>query len=216
MITRDFSVIRRRLHMVDLLTPKRSGVQGYRFEAAPNFDGVFVPILTADISSGYLDPAVNSQLLQVVNSYDHIRVVFDPDTFAGLGIADSKHFWLRFVPVDFAGVVGNPGNPSLITTDYEYHGMLRVLIAGEAPEALDVLGSLQLDLPFTTRNILVKNEAPVGGVLLYLASLPGGVEQQIAPQEALTLCLGPLDSLIVRGAGGTVRFSASCTNYLPL
>lgn len=217
MITRDFNVIRRRPHIVDVLTPKRVGVQGYRFEAATNFDAVFVPIITADISSGYLDPSVNSQLLHTVPNFDNIRVVFNPDTFTGVaGISDANQFWLRFVPIDFAGVAGTPGNAALVITDYEHYGMTRVLIAGNAPAAPTVAGSLQLDLPFTSQDLYIKNEEAVGGSALYLASLPGGAEQQVSPQEVLSMYFGPLDSLIVRGAGGSVRFSASYTNYLPI
>lgn len=215
---REFSIIRRRPHIVDLLTPKRAGVKGYRFQVAPNFDGAFQTILTADISSGYLDPNVNSNLLHTVNNNDHIRVVFDPNTFtAGASIDDDHHFWMRFVPVDFAGAAGTASAPTLVITDYEHNGMTRVVIAGNAPNAATVANSLQLNLPFTSQDIYIRNEAPVaGGSNLYLASLPGGAEQQIAPQETLTQFFGPLDALIVRGNGAVVRFSASITNYLPI
>lgn len=217
MITRDFNVIRRRPHIVDILTRKRVGVQGYRLEAATNFDAVFTPIITADISSGYLDPAINPNVLHTVPNQDQIRIVFNPHTFTGVaGITDDNHFWLRFVPIDFAGAPGTPGNPALVITDYEHYGMSRVLIAGDVPQAASVAGSLQLDLPFTSQDLYIKNEDPTGGHDLYLASLPGGAEQQISPQEVLTMFFGPLDSLIVRGAGGTTRFSASFTNYLPI
>ena len=217
MITRDFNVIRRRPHIVDLITPKRAGVQGYRLQAATNFDGMFVNILTADVSSGYLDPAVNPALLHTVPNQDHIRIAFSPDSFTGVaGIKDDNHFWLKFVPISFAGVVGAAGNPALVITDYEHYGMSRVLISGLAPQGATVANSLQLDLPFTSQDLYIKNEEAVGGRSLYLASLPGGSEQQISPQETLGMFFGPLDSLIVRGSGGTVQFSASFTNYLPI
>ena len=215
---RDFNVFRRRPHVVDILTKKRPGIQGYRFQASPNFDGTFNTIVTADISSGYLDPRVNPNVLHVVPNQDTIRVTFDPNSFtSAASIDDDHHFWLRFVPVDFAGTPGTPGRPVLIITDYEHNGMTRVVIAGNAPAATDVNGSLQLDLPFTSQDVYIRNESPVaGGHDLYLASLPGGAEQQIGPQETMTQFFGPLDALIVRGSGGTVRFSASFTNYLPI
>jgi hypothetical protein len=217
MLVRDFNVIRRRPHIVDLLARKKVGVRGYRLEAATNFDAAFTPIITADISSGFLDPSIDSSVLHTVPNRDAIRIVFNPDSFSGVaGINDDHHFWLRFVPVDFAGVVGVAGNPALVITDYEHYGMTRVLIAGNAPDGNNVNQSQQLDLPFTTQDLYIKNEEPAGGADLYLAALPGGAEQQIAPQDVLSMFFGPLDFFIVRGAGKAVRFSASFTNYLPI
>jgi hypothetical protein len=213
---RDFSIFRRRPHLVDLLTPKRSGVKGYRLEAATNFDAVFTPILTADISSGYLDPNLNSAVLQAIsNSRDEIRIAFDPTSFAALaGISDTQHFWLRFVPVDYAGVAGTAGPPTIVLTDAERYGHARVQIAGTAPNAATVAGSLELWL-FRTRDLYVKNEAAVGGSDLYVAVQRGGPERQVSPQTVLTYEEGPQDTVLVRGAGGTVVFSAAFVNYLP-
>lgn len=216
-MSRDFNVIRRRPGIVDMLTPKRANVGGYRIQAAPNFDGVFTTLFTAPISSGYLDPAINPAVLHYVNNNDHIRMVFNPATFTGTaGITDTLDFWMRFVPVDFTGTPGTAGNPALVLTDAEHYGNSRVLIAGNAPAAADVTGSLQLELPFTTQDLYIKNEEATGGHALYLADLAGGPEQQISPQETATIFHGPVDLLVVRGSGGTARFSASFTNYLPL
>lgn len=214
---RDFNVIRRRTNIVDLLTPKRVGVEGYRLQAATNFDTTFTTLMTASISSGYLDPTINSAVLHSVNAQDQIRIVFNPNTFTGAaGITDAKHFWLRFVPVDFAGSAGTPGVPHLVITDFEHSGNSRILIAGTAPQGAAVANSLQLYLPFTTQDLYIKNEQAAAGNSLYVADIPGGAEQQVAAQETLSIFHGPVDTLLVRGAGGTVAFSASFTNYLPL
>jgi len=217
-MARNFSIIRRRPGIVDLLTPKLANTKGYRLQGAANFDGTFTTLMTADISSGYLDPSINPMVLHSTNSArDYIRIVFNPDTFNGVaGIADSKHFWLRFVPVDNAGVAGTPGNPGLVLVDGEHFGNSRVVIAGTAPTGAAVANSLQLDLPFTTQDLYLKNEEATGGHNLYLAVLPGGSEQQVSPQETITIFHGPVDTLLVRGSGGTAAFSASFTNYLPL
>lgn len=216
-MSRNFTVVRRRIGIVDMLTPKQANVAGYRIQAALNFDGTFTTLFTAPIGSGYLDPAINPVTLHAINNPDKIRMVFNPDTFTGTaGIADAKDFWMRFVPVDFAGSAGTPGNPALVLTDAEHYGNSRVLIAGTAPSGADVSASLQLDLPFTTQDLYIKNEEATGGHALYLADLPGGPEQQISPQETLTIFHGPVDTLLVRGSGGTAKFSASFTNYLPL
>lgn len=218
MTTRDFSLVRRRKNLIDLITPKRAGVKGYRLQAATNFDASYTTIITADISSGYLDSNVNSAKLHSINNPDHIRIVFDPNTFTGTaGIVDTKHFWLRFVPVDYSGASGTAGNGVVVITDSEHMGNCRVQIAGVAPNQASVANSLQIDLPFLTQDIYVKNEDPTsGGQDLYIAFIPGGPEQQIGPQQVSQVFEGPIDTLLVRGSSGTVNFSASFASYLPL
>jgi len=214
---RDFSVIRRRKNIIDILTPKRANVQGYRFQATTNFDQAYTTILTAPISSGYLDPAINPVVLNAVNNPDHIRVVFNPNTFtAAAGITDAAHFWLKFIPVDFSGTPGTAGAGTLVLTDSEHSGNSRVQIAGVAPADSTVANSLQLNLPQSSQDFVIKNENAAGGFNLYVSFRVGGAEHQVAPQESLKFFEGPLDLLMVRGSGGTVTFSASFTNYLPL
>lgn len=217
MSTREFSVIRRRKNLVDILTPKRAGIAGYRFEAALNFDESYEAILTAPISSGYLDPAVNRAVLHSVNNNDHIRVVFNPDSFVGVaGLSDTKHFWLRFVPVDTSGADGTVSASTLILTDAEHYGNSRIQIAGDAPQETGVADSLVLNLPHNSQDIYIKNEDASGGNDLYVAFIAGGAEQQIGPQQVFKAYDGPVETLLVRGSGGEATFSASFTNYLPL
>lgn len=213
---RDFSVIRRRRNIVDVLTPKRVNVAGYRFQVATNFDQTYTTILTAPIGSGYLDPAINPAVLNSVNNNDHIRVVFNPDTFSGTGISDGAHFWMRFLPVDFAGTPGSPGPGTLILTDAEHYGNSRVQIAGTAPQGAAIANSLQINLPQNSQDFYIKNANAAAGNGLYVAFMVGGSEQQVSAQEVMKAYDGPSDTLMVRGAGGTAAFSASFTNYLPL
>jgi hypothetical protein len=213
---RDFSVIRRRKNIVDLLTPKRANVAGYRFQVATNFDQAYATILTAPIGSGYLDPAVNPAVLHSVNNNDHIRVVFNPNTFSGAGISDSAFFWMRFVPVDFAGTPGTAGPGTLILTDEAHYGNSRIQIAGTAPIGAAVANSLQLNLPQNSQDFSIKNANASAGNALFVSFTVGGAEQQVSAQEVMKAYDGPSDTLMVRGAGGTAAFSASFTNYLPL
>jgi len=216
-MARTYSIIRRRVGIVDLLTPKLVGTQGYRLSAAVNFDGSFTDLMTAPISSGYLDPSINPVVLNAVNNINAIRIVFNPNTFTGAaGIVDSAHFWLKFTPIDFAGTPGTASAAGLVVTDSEHYGNSRVVISGTAPQGAALANSQQLDLPFTTQDLYIKNEEATGGHNLYIAALAGGGEQQVAPQETLTIFHGPMDTLFVRGSGGTAAFSASFTNYLPL
>lgn len=210
---RDFTVVRRRPNFVDLLIPKKANVQGYRLLAASNFDGTFSTLLTADISSGYLDPKVNPNLLHAVNATDRIRVVFDPASFS---LTDSDHFWLKYQPIDFSGTPGTAGAPSLILPDDELRATIRVLISGTAPSAVNVASSLVLNLPYRMQDVEVRNNEASGGRTLFLATSEGGAERQVAPQETALFRDGAQGCLLVRGGGGTVSFSADFTHYLPL
>lgn len=210
---RDFTVIRRRPNLVDIITPKRANVKGYRLEAATNFDAAFSSIITADIGSGYLDANVNSAKLHSVSNPNHIRIVFDPATF---GLTDDQHFWLRFVPVDFSNTPGSAGNPGLILPDDELRASSRVVIAGTAPNGATVANSLVLNLPYRMTDIVVRNNAAAGGTVLFVATAIGGAERQVAGQETAYMKDGAQGCLLVRGGGGTVSFSADFTHYLPL
>lgn len=210
---RDFSIVRRRPNLVDLITPRRVGVKGYRLEAATNFDGSFSTILTADIGSGYLDKNVNPAKLHSINNPNHIRIVFDPATFS---LTDDQHIWLRFVPVDFAGSAGTAGAPGLLLPDDMLRATTRIIIAGTAPNGATVANSLVLALPYRMKDMVIRNNQPTAGTTLFVATEIGGSERQVAPQETAHLLEGAQGCLLVRGGGGTVAFSADFTHYLPL
>jgi hypothetical protein len=214
---RDFTVIRRRPNYVDIITPKRAGVYGYRLQAATNFDASFTTILTASIGSGYLDPNINPSKINAINAMDQIRIIFDPNTFTGTAsITDAKQFWLRFVPVDAAGSAGTPGAVGLIVTDGERIGNSRMQIAGTAPQGAAVANSLRIDLPCSAQDFYIKNENAAAGNALFVSTQALGPEIQVSGQETLKAYDGTISSLYVRGSGGTAAFSASFSNYLPL
>lgn len=212
MMTREFSILRRRKNLVDIITPKRDNVKGYRFKASPNFDGTFTTIITADISSGYLDPHVNAMTLEArPGGLSHIRVVFDPATFnAVASILDANHFWLKFAPLDYAGVEGTNSAPTLVVTDDELRGAAQIIIAGTAPSAADSTNALLLNLPFKAQNIQIRSNEGSGGNSLFVATDLGKPEMKIVAQGAdIFLKGGATPSLAVRGGGGTAAFSAS-------
>jgi len=223
-LTRPFNVIRRRKNLADILIPKSSNTQKYRLLAAPNFDtSPFTQIIEADISSGYLDPALmisgQAAALQQVNNPGHIRVTFDPATFASAAsIADGDIFWLKFQPVNYAGAAGTASNPIMILPEDKLRGDSAVTIAGTAPSGGDVSASLVLDLGYRMQDITIRNEE--GATALYVATEAGGPEIRVDGNSTtlsqLTLALGAQGTLLVRGSGGTAKFSATMTSFLPL
>jgi len=215
---REFTVVRRRANLVDILTPKRTGVQGYRLKAAANFDLTFNTMITGDIGTGHLDASVDTRVLTPLNNRDRVRLVFDPANYSGgpWNLVDTDHIWLQFFPVDFAGAEGSGGVRTLVLPDDEEKGQGRVIIRGSAPNGASVANSLQLNLPFKMRNVYIRNNEASGGDELAVASRPGGAERLIAPQEEAEFFEGGTELLMVRGVGGAVNFTASMTHLLPL
>jgi len=218
MTTREFTIVRRRANLLDLITPKREGVQGYRFRGAPTFDGTFVDLFTANISAGYLDPAINRMVLSsYATSRDHIRCVFDPQTFNGVAaIVDIDQFWLTFTPIDFTGALGAESAPGLVLPDAVRFGTNRITIDGNAPSETSLATSLQIDLPSTMQDFRITNNEASGGNSLFVATSRGGGEQEILPTVIHDWLDGAVDTLYIRGSGGIVPMSASFNPYLPL
>jgi len=214
--TRPLSVIRRRPNLVDILVPKDPAVQGYRLQGALNFDIAFTTMLTAPISSGHLDPAVDRRKLHTVNNPDHIRIVFDPQTYnAGApNLVDANQFWLKYQPVDFAGAPGTASAPMLILAEDNLRGDSRIAIAGDAPSGASVANSLTLHLPLRMQGLVIRNND--GADELLVAFQPGGPETTIPALTTMSFLEGAQGCLLVRGDGAVVNFSASFTSHLPL
>lgn len=222
-LTRPFNVIRRRKNFADILIPKAPTTQKYRLLAAPTFDGSFVQIIEADISSGYLDPALmisgQAAAMTSLNNPGQIRVTFDPATFAGAAsIADGNIFWLKFQAVDFAGAPGTATNPIMVLPEDKLRGDSSIVIAGVAPQGAAVANSLALDLSYRMQDITIRNEE--NSIVLCVATEAGGSEIAVGggatSLSTVTLAMGGQGSLLVRGVGGTARFSATMTSFLPL
>lgn len=222
-ITRPFNVARRRAGLADVLIPRNPLTQKYRLLAAPNFDASFTQIIEADISCGYLDPALvtsgRAAALNAFNNPGQLRVTFDPSSFAGAaGINDADLIWLQFQAVDFAGVVGTASNPIMLLPEVKLRADSSITIAGTAPNAASVAGSLQLDLGYRMSNITIRNED--AATQLFVATETGGpevlVDSNDKPLSSYSMAFGAQGTLLVRGAGATAKFSATMTSFLPL
>jgi len=215
---RLFSIIRRRRNLVDLIMPKQQGVAGYRIQGSINFDVAFQTMFTAPISSGFVGrlgtgEPINTAVLNAVSG-NHVRAVFDPDAYSSIGLADDQHMWLRFVPIDVAGVPGTPGAASLVLTDAD-HGYGRIVIAGNAPNGGSVDASQELHLPRGMKNLVFLNNETAGGNSLFVAYESGGPEVEIVAADRYDAWEGTQAVLLVRGGGAPVSFSANFTNAFP-
>jgi hypothetical protein len=213
-MSRKFSVIRRRPNLVDIVTPFVYGVDLYRLKKALNFDGVFAQFLDAP-NVGFCDPAVDRNTLEVHQTNGMVRVTFDPRTY---GITDTLPLWLELAH-DIGGVETVLSPPTLLLPEAAHHGIYPVTIAGAAPNGASVANSLQIDLPRLMSDIRISNHGLKAGPLLYVATEPGGAETAVPPavdsgQATLTIN-GSADTLLVRGDGAVVDFSAVLTASFP-
>lgn len=213
-MNRTFSVIRRRNHLVDLMTPFVYGIQTYRLKWNVNFDGAFAQFLDSS-NVGYLDPSINPAVVEAQPSRGQVRVVFDPSNYA---ITDTGSFWLELwhVPVG-GGPEVQMSAPTLVLPESSHHGVGSVTIHGTAPIGASSANSLQLDLPRLMSDFRIHNEEAVGGHALFVSSEEGGPESRLDPDtfpqfQQLTATQG---SLWVRGGGGTAAFSAVFTLAFP-
>lgn len=211
-MNRTLSVIRRRANIVDTLVPFVYGVAGYRLKWAANFDAaVWTTFLTAT-NVGYLDPVVNPVVIEAQPTSGRVRIVFDPATYS---IPDTKSFWLELFHVAAGGAETQISAPSLILPDSAHHGIHQVTIHGDAPNAADSTGSLQLDLPRLMGDFRIHVETVDRN--LYVATEQDGAEQQLRPDTfpQSSNFSSTQGSLWVRGGGAVVTFSAIFTTAFP-
>ena len=209
---RTLSVIRRRPNLVDVLVPFVYGVAGYRLRWASNFDaGVWTEILTST-NVGYRDPSINPVVLDAIPTRDRVRIVFDPATYS---ITDTQSFWVKLSHVSGGGAETVVSAPTLLLPESAHHGIHQVTIQGDAPNAADSSGALQLDLPRLMSDFRIHNEAADRN--LFVSTEPNGPEQQFRPDASpqVSGLASTQGSLWVRGGGAPVPFSAVFTMAFP-
>jgi len=115
---REFSIVRRRKNLVDILIPRVDDTSQYEFEVADNFDAAYSQIFVVPQASGFLDANVDRRVLTkaTVPGNAKVRAVFDPDTYAPGDITngDDGHFWLRMVRVVASTGASEPATPGVL------------------------------------------------------------------------------------------------------
>lgn len=213
---RLFSVPRRRPNLVDLMAVFNPNAEIYRVKWGANFDTTPLTTIINSPNIGYYDDNIPRGTVEVQGVGGRlVRIVFDPATFS---IPDDKPFWLTLAQV-VGGAETAVSPPTLILPESAHHGVGVVVLAGSAPNGVSVANSLQIDLPRLMSDIRIVNKEGTGGHTLYVATTPGGPETAVLPlidggQTTLTL-LGTESTLLVRGGGGAVAFSATLTAAFP-
>ena len=192
------------------MTPVRAGVDGYRFEAASNFDAATYTTLFTATTQGFVDPALVSPANVIQPLQNNIRIIFDP---ANYGLTDNLAFWMHFVPVT-GGTPGTAGSCVLILPDAAGRSM--IVISGDAPVATDVSGSLTLGMPGLVEDLRIVNNDSTNP--MFVATDESNAEYQLDPiinSTSIVAFRGAVSTLRVRSTGAKVHFSATCTLAFP-
>ena len=131
-------------------------------------------------------------------------------------VDDTKPFWMRLQPLVGGSPSGSVGAATLVLPDSANHGLGITVIQGDAPDAADVTGSQQLDLPRLMNDFQLHNREAATD--LYVAMEFEGPEKKFAGGEATPTNVsyeGTQSQLFVRGDGADVEFSASFTSVFP-
>jgi hypothetical protein len=209
-ISRDFSVIRRKANLLDVVIPYVAGVDGYRLDWATNFDATYTNGIITATRVGWVDESLHNLPHQLITNSNVCRVIFDP---ANYSITDANPFWLRLTPVT-AGTPGTPGVGGLILPDGDGYRMLA--LSGTAPSASSVAGSLRLDFPRMVEDLHI--EGRDAATSLFVATEAGGGEWEYLPTVGANPAIsirGATPHIFVRGGGATCKFSMTGTFSFP-
>jgi hypothetical protein len=204
MTTRNFSILRRRAGLVDLVTPLKlvtPSVKSYRLKTDTTPSGAFATTVMTVSRTGFVDKDV-AGAHNVIQPGENVRMIFKPSNF---GLSDTAPFWLKLVYIDEADaemVTPAPSAPTLIGSPNE--GYPQVAFTASAP-----LSALRIDLPRTLENVKLRNLEAAN--TLMVAFQEGGGEATIPFGTENVGVQGGVSSIWVRGVGGAVSFSFTGT-----
>lgn len=205
-MAKSLSVHRRKANLVDLFLVSRPGVVSYLFKAASNFDvgpsaiqmvpqSGFCSVSARPFADGFSESQFRGRT----------RFMFAPSDY---GLNDALPMWLCVSPVNADGTTGPDEALHLILPPYTA-GRQAVVLAGAAPAGADASAALELQMQFQMQGLEIQNN---GSGDLYISFERGGPEFLVSPlQTGFTnpsFVHATFSQLFVRGAGGSVQFSA--------
>ena len=211
-MNRVFSIIRRRPHIVDLVTPFVYGVAGYRIKSALTFDAAAPVTVLTSPNTGFLDDSIDYRVIDSQPMQGRVRIVFNPATY---GLDDNVVHWLWLFHVDAVGVETPVSAATLLLPDaslFLSRGQGHIVVTGAAPNAVDVTHALQLDFPRLMTDWRVHNTD--GSKSAFIAFEEGGSEYELQAPSAipqLSTYQATSGSCWVRGSGGAVNLTIAAT-----
>jgi hypothetical protein len=202
-MARSLSLVRRRANLVDLTLQARAGVAAYQFFSSTNFDVAFTQFETVPAYGKASKTVLNTSYTDG-NYRNQTRFVFDPADYA---LNDSAPIWIQIKQVSTSGVVG-PFEARHLVLPYSSQPNRPLVISGLAPSAIDISGSMELQLPMQCNNMRVQVD---GANDLYLAFESSGPEQRVPSLASeFTDVMKTFESfyqIFVRGGGASTAFS---------
>lgn len=206
-VPRRFSILRRKVGLVDLITPIRPGSEGvaqYRLKTDTAPTGAFGTAVMTVPLTGLVDPAVAGHQ-HVIQPGENVRMIFKPGNYS---LSDTDAFWLRLFYIDGAGAeMSNPAPGAATLVLPPFSGPGQSGFTATAPVGAGFANSVQIDLPRAMENLRVMNND--GTNPLFVAFDGGGPEIKIPAGKEITGFLGTASSLFVRSTGGSVEFTTT-------
>lgn len=206
-MARPFSVYKRATNLVDLIWDHTPGVKSYRVECALNFDESFYPVATVPFDGLILPGTPRDGAFVNLGSRGKVRFRFRPTDLApnGTPLQDADTFFLRLIPIDFAGVEGTVG-PMQMVVPYGTQPNRPIVLSGVIPQGASVDDSVIIHLPSQVQgaNIRVSD-----GASLFISFEDEGDEYEVADTgPGLDNNFPSFGVIRLRGGAGTSTFSA--------
>jgi hypothetical protein len=202
------SIMRRANGVVDLVIDNQPGNDYFELDFSQNFAGSYTDTVTVQQGVGSFSESLNARISQG-EGRNHgqtgkTRYVFNPADIGTSGLDDSTLFWVQLT-INAGTAAGTcipyPVTPTITSQHYP------LIIKGTAPSQTSIADSLQIILPATARDAIVKNNST--SIPIWLGVEPSGDELEIPPKGTTavsTIHLQGVTQIFVRGASGTADF----------
>jgi hypothetical protein len=179
------SIMRRANGVVDLVIDNQPGNDYFELDFSQNFAGSYTDTVTVQQGVGSFSESLNARISQ------------------GEGRNHGQTGKTRYVfnPADIGTCIPYPVTPTITSQHYP------LIIKGTAPSQTSIADSLQIILPATARDAIVKNNST--SIPIWLGVEPSGDELEIPPKGTTavsTIHLQGVTQIFVRGASGTADF----------